>query len=153
MLSNDFCLVLSFNFRTISWFGFISKIGLISGISICPIERIISCICAVGSFSSATMHDGESFNREDIFTSFTLSPNNFFIFFKTGFKDFSSSFFLSLSSLKSSDAPLLFTDFSSLSSYLGTPVIMISSISSSKIRTSISFFSYISKRGEFLRLI
>ena len=129
-------------------FGFISIMGFILSPPLCPIAFIISCILAVGSFWSATRQHGESVNRLDVLISLTLSFKTDFILLISGSKVFDSleSF---LSFFNSSAASLWLTDFKSISLYLKTPDKTISSISSSKIHTSIFFFIYISRRGEF----
>ena len=128
----------------------ISKMGFTSPRSCCPIARIIRSICKLGSFSSTTIHEGESASRLERRTSFTASPSAVLIFSTIGLKSFSFCFasFFSSSVLSSSSDPARFAALSSQSLYLPTEGITISSISSGIISTSKPFALYASKCGD-----
>ena len=93
---------------------------------------------AEGSSSSETMTDGLSARRDEARTSLTASPSVALIFSSRGL---SSSVFSGVDSfLRSSPVADLLTAFRSMSPYFGTEEKTISSMSSSRMRTSMSFF-------------
>ena len=93
---------------------------------------------AEGSSSSETMTEGLSARRVEMRTSLTASPRVALSFSRRGFSD--SAFSGSASLFRSSLAAPLLTALRSVSPYLSTVEKTISSMSSSRMRTSMSFF-------------